>query len=447
MQVQAWRKTAADREAVSSGVPGRGWRSFRKTVDSLWKRKALILALFLLAAAVLSGYHYVVSLRTASTIVSLDYEEASRGLTPSQTRFSIFEIHSDEVMERLIDYAGLQGVVAPDELGDCVSVKATHSRNVRGDVNFISTSFVIGFTIPDQIQRRSAETMLSLLCKAYREFFVEHYGINHSILSFDIHDLKVNDEYLSMVDLLELKCGQLEKYVQLRKRESKNYKDPDSGITFSALEQRVSNFYTYDLARLRAYIIENGIANDKPALSAMLDYKIRMDRLACDQLMAAYEEDNQGIRMYDTAMSAVVMIPTQDQAMQFYMSRTKTGMDRMAVHADGQLQGAAERMERIEYSAYLMAKMNGNAPRAKQFEKVDAMIAQAEASLEKLAADIRMVDNSFASAKAHNYLSFRSVHTDLLDRLAPVASLLTAGILLVLLAACVFLKHLLTNKG
>ena len=60
--------------------------------------------------------------------------------------------------------------------------------------------------------------------------------------------------YDPFFDLLDLKCSQLEKYVQLRRRESKNYQEPDTGITFSALEQRVNNFYDYDLAKLRSYI-------------------------------------------------------------------------------------------------------------------------------------------------------------------------------------------------
>ena len=49
----------------------------------------------------------------------------------------------------------------------------------------------------------------------------------YSILSFDIDNLKFNDEYLMAVDLLELKCSQLEKYVHLRTLENKNYRDPD----------------------------------------------------------------------------------------------------------------------------------------------------------------------------------------------------------------------------
>ena len=301
---------------------------------------------------------------------------------------------------------------------DCKTTsRRTTSNNISEKTNFISTSYTIRFTKDSAIPRRSAETMLTLLCKAYREFFVEHYGINHSILSFPTENLKFNDEYLMVVDLLELNCNQLSKYVQLRKRENKNYQDPDTGMTFSALEQRMNNFLTYDLARLRSYIIESGIASDKPSLNALLDYKIRMDRLIYNKLLAAYNEDNKGIQLYDSAMSAIVMIPTQDSSYKYYMSRTKTGMDNMALHADGQLTGATERMADIEYNTYLMQKMGSSPSQAAHREKADAMIRQMQSSLEALASDIRTVDNSYANYKARNYLSFRNTYMRFIDRI------------------------------
>ena len=200
---------------------GKGWISLRKSFQFFFGHKWLTLSLFLALCLIISGYNYIKSLNTASTVVSMEYEEAARGLTPSQTRFNIFEIQSAEVMEKLIDYAGLRGIINAEELSKCVSVGATHSRNVSGNENFISTSYVIEFTKSDKISKRSAESMLSLLCKAYREFFVEHYGINHSILSFEISDLEFNDEYLLAADLLELKSEQLRKYVQLCRRSNK----------------------------------------------------------------------------------------------------------------------------------------------------------------------------------------------------------------------------------
>ena len=433
-------------DATISGIPGKGWNSMRSVLEVFRKRWLFVLAAFLIISLALCTFHYVRSQRVASTVMSLDYEEASKGLTPNLTRFNIFEIRSNEMMERLIDYAGLEGKISPEELSKCVSVQATHDKSISGTVNYISTSFVVRFKNSGAIAGRTADDMLSLLCKAYREYFVEHYGYNHSILSFDVNDLKFNDEYLMAVDLLELKCSQLEKYVQLRRRESKNYQDPDTGITFSALEQRVNNFYAYGLAKLRSYVIENGIANDRKDLSSMLNYKIRMDRLMHNKMMAAYDEDKKGIQMYDAAMSAVVMIPTQDQSMKYYMSRTKTGMDNMAIHADAQLMGAAERMEQISYNTYLTEKLETNGSDQMTTEKADAMIREMEASLDKLAADIQAVDSAYTSAKARNYIGFSDDTVGFADQIGLVRSLLCAALVMIAAFACVYLKVFLSDK-
>jgi hypothetical protein len=432
--------------AASAGISGKWWGSMRNAIEVFRKRKFLVLAFFLIIFLAMCGFNYTRNLHTASTVLSLDYEEASKGLTPNQTRFNIFEIQSGEVMERLIDLAGLKGKITPDELSECVSVTATHGKNISGSVHYISTSFDVKFTNDGAIAEKSAEEMLSLLCKAYREYFVEHYGYNHAILSFDINELKFNDEYLMAVELLELKCSQLEKYVQLRSRESKNYQDPNTGLTFSALEQRVNNLYAYDLTRLRSYVIENGIANDRKDLSSMLNYKIRMDRLMHNKLMAAYDEDKKGIQMYDAAMSAVVMIPTQDQSMKYYMSRTKTGMDNMAIHADAQLMGAAERMEQISYNTYLTEKLETNVSDQMTTEKADAMIREMEASLDKLAADIQAVDSAYTSAKARNYIGFSDDTVGFADQIGLVRSLLCAALVMIAVFACVYLKVFLSDK-
>ena len=217
-------KLKAPEDMTSNEVMTRWKRSMSAAAGKF--RKWGVIALFLGFFLAFCAFHYIGNLHSASTILSLDYEEAAKGLTPNGMRFNVFEIRSPEVMERLIDYAGLDGTITPDELSECVSVKATHDKNISGNVNYISTSYVVRFTNKGFTNKISAKNMLTLLCKAYSEYFVEHYGFNHSILSFDADDLKFNDEYLMAVDLLDLKCRQLEKYVDLRSRESKNYQDP-----------------------------------------------------------------------------------------------------------------------------------------------------------------------------------------------------------------------------
>ena len=435
------------RDTGPSGGPGKGWRSLRKAFEVFRKRRVLVLACFLIISLALCGFHYYRNLHTASTVLSLDYEEASRGLTPNQTRFNIFEIQSAEVMERLIEYAGLQGQITPDELSECIRVQPTHNKNISSDVNYISTSYIVSFTNNGTIDKIDAENMLSLLCKAYREYFVEHYGFNHSILSFDVTDLQFTDEYLMAVDLLELKCTQLENYVKLRGQERKNYRDPDTGISFSSLEQRARNLATYDIAALRSFVIENGIANDRTGLISLLNYRVRMDRLMYDKLMAAYDEDNKGIKIYDAAMSAVVMIPTQDKTMNYYMSKTKTGMDNMAIHADQQLTGAMERMEQIRYNNYLAEKMGATVSSRAKTERADAIIHEIETSLEKLASDIQALDSTYTSTKAHNYIGFSTDDgVGFADQLDLVPSLLSAALILFAAYTFVFLGIFLSDK-
>ena len=98
--------------ADSSGVPGKGWSSLRRTFEAFRKRKFAVLVCFLVLALVFCGLHVAAGRRTAGTILSLDYEEASRGLTPNGTRFNIFEIRGGEMMERLIERAGLESASA-----------------------------------------------------------------------------------------------------------------------------------------------------------------------------------------------------------------------------------------------------------------------------------------------------------------------------------------------
>ena len=429
----------------TSGRYGQSRGCLSRTFEAFRKRKFLVIAVFLILLLALCGWQYAKSLHTARIVLSLDYEEASQGLAPNQTRFNIYEIQSREVMERLIEYAGLEGNTTPEELSKCIRVKATHNKNISGSVNYISTSFVITFTDKGIAGKRSAEDMLSLLCRAYREYFVQHYGFNHAILSFDVNDLKFNDEYLMTLDLLELKGSQLEKYVQLRNRESKNYQAPDTGITFSELEQRAKNFYTFDIENLRSYVIENGIANDRQFIKPLLDYKIHMDRLMYDKLIAAYDEDNKGIQIYDTAMSAVIMIPTQDQSLQYYMSRTKTGVDNMAIHANEQLIGATERMEQIKFNTHLLKKLIENDSDLIRKEKADAMIRDMQASLNKLASDIQSVDSSYTSAKARNYLSFSRDSANFAEKIGLLPAFL--GTLFILFLAFIAMSLFVSKTG
>ena len=130
-------KIRTGESAGTPGISGKVWNGMRNALKVFRKRWRFFLIVFMLVFLALCGYHYFVNKHTASTVLSLDYEEASKGLTPNRTRFNIFEIQGGEVMERLIEYAGLEDLV-------CCGVYSQrgYGRKNRGRYAFTSLQSV-----------------------------------------------------------------------------------------------------------------------------------------------------------------------------------------------------------------------------------------------------------------------------------------------------------------
>ena len=79
-------------------------------------------------------------------------------------------------------------------------------------------------------------------------------------------------------------------------------------------------------------------------------------------------------------------------------------------------------------------------------EKADAMIRELEATLDKLAADIQVVDSAYTSARARNYISFSDDTMGFAERIGLIPSILIAALILIAVFVCVFLRMILSNK-
>ena len=124
-------RTAGD--MVSPGTSGKVWNSMLKALRVFRKRWYIFLLVFLTAFLALCVYHNAAGRHTASTVLSLDYEEASKGLTPNGMRFNVFEIRSPEVMERLIDYAELDGKISEAHAAMLAGMEAVHGAGRHPD--------------------------------------------------------------------------------------------------------------------------------------------------------------------------------------------------------------------------------------------------------------------------------------------------------------------------
>jgi hypothetical protein len=162
--------------------------------------------------------------------------------------------------------------------------------------------------------------------------------------------------------------------------------------------------------------VENGIAVNKEELINIIDYKKRMNQMTYDNYMAAYDMDNEGIAMYDEAMSSIVMIPTVDVSNKYYMSRTKTAMDYLATDADEQLDAATYVLATLDYDSYVAGKIKVGTSEQKVQDKAETMIEAMENYLNAISQELRMLDLEYIREKTHNYLTFSSNSVSTLSR-------------------------------
>ena len=423
------RRISRGRGRAPAERAGRITLALRGTRDWAKRQRAALMGCALLIALALSCLHLAASRDTAQVTLSLQYEQAAQGLAPNGARLSLYEIKSSEVMERAIAYAGLTRRVEPQELADCLVIRPASEASVSGERTFICTAYTITLNDRLHLPGRSAEAMLSLVCKAYKDVFYSRYVDKQTVLDVSDAFFEADDD-LMQLELIRIKAN-------------KNFSD--GALSFSSLYRQLDRFMQYDVANLSAYLLENGIVRDREGLLAMLDYRIRMNTLRYDRAVAASRVDSEAIRLYDEAMSAVVMIPTTDADGGYYMSRTQTGMDDFAAHADEKLEEAAQVQAVIAYDRYVSGKLAGAAPRPEAVQKADTMIRAMQARLQTIAAQIRQVDDAYVRQTRREYISFEKVGVPALAALDPAG---TAAGTLAILAAVLFGRFvLLTLTG
>lgn len=156
------------------------WALVELLFQGLWKHRLLYLALILLVMCSTSFVMYHLKARTAKMMIALNYEEATRGLYPNNTRFNISLIKSDDVLDRAIAKAGLEGQVTAQDMAENITAWASNVNGMQlpSDTTSykIATTYTITYEKNDEIGPRiSARDMLSLIVESYKEVFYEDY--------------------------------------------------------------------------------------------------------------------------------------------------------------------------------------------------------------------------------------------------------------------------------
>ncbi len=440
----------SDRDELQKSAGKSGLSPSRTVLLLLWGRKGQIILLTLAAFLLLCGFFAFNSRNSISTTMSLNYGEASNGLNPNSTRFNMYELASNEVMERAISYMGVPDLVTPEEMSSHISIATTNSKaiNTTNSEYFISTSFNVNYTKNRQVKDMSTADMMHMICKAYNDYFHESYGDKRTALLYN--DINASDmEYVEISDDMARQADRMEEYVHKRVKENGTFKSEETGETFQSLEKMFQNLADYDISKYRAFVLESGLARDKDKFIDTLYYKNSVLDMQYQKSMADYSVRQNTISMYDESMIGTVMIPAVNERDDYYMSRTNIGIDYLAREAEDHLINAKDTLKEIEINTDIIQKLEAGNPTVEDFNTADQMIEDIRREFNKLSQIAMTTDREYIKYKTKDYITFQTRERSLAEKVSikKTAALTVVIFLIICVVFWNIEKYKLRNRG
>ncbi len=421
------------------------WALIELVLRGLWQHRFVYLTILILVTCSTSLVMYRQKARTAKMLVALNYEEATRGLYPNNTRFNISLIKSEDVLDRAIAKAGLEGQITALDMADHITALASNVNGMQlpSDTTSykIATTYTITYEKNDELGPRiSAKDMLGLIVEAYKDVFYEDYTYVEVGIAPDWSECE-EQEYMEIGSFFEKECRMLRRFLNTNANENGTFRSARTGETFTSLRQKVDNFITIDLEKYDSYVLQSGLSKNRERYISKLEYENFLKNIDYQKFMAEYQNRLHTIEIYDSALTAVVLIPTLDTQNNFYMSRTKVAIDYQATAAESANANGNDTLaviQKNEYAIRQMRSQTANTPSS--IATAQSMIQDMKQKLETLIETTKILNKEYVRYKTKNYLTISFEERSLADELSLKWVILADGAAFCALCAWVLVK-------
>lgn len=379
------------------------------------KTIAVILALSIVLSVPVTIYEYIKISHTNYMTITLNYSNARKGLTPNGARFNIAEIKSDKVLKKALDYLG----------DDSLSIETVKSRitinskspqssveNVKNSVSkdesytYCPSEFVIYYNQGSKLERNKTGAFLYALSRAYEDYFAENYAGKNSILEYDIAE-RLNDyDYKEQFEMLQNKVSEMLRYLDKYNSENNTFRSQTTGYTFGDLISILSNIKNVDLEKLEAYVVQNGVTKNKTNFLLKQNYLFEQKSFQHKMTSQSSIIAKNAMDEYDSHITSVAFVPAYDEKNEFYMSRTKTGLDIIVLDSYSDGLTASNFSKQIDNINYLKTKFQA-APTITQAQKdeVAKMINDIGIYVSKVSNLAIQTDRDYSKSTSNGYIT------------------------------------------
>ena len=384
----------------------------------LFKRKYLIVLLVTVLLFALMGFLYNVFIvnRQKSMVIEFNYPGAEKGLNPDGSTFEISDLKSTEVIEKAkqnlkadIDTEFLRSrvFITSKITGQMLDKIVSAVQDEKNSV-YMPTTFYIYYSQKNKFSENESEIFMENLSKAYTEYFTEKYSEKNDVLIFNPEDYDFESkDYIEIYTTLKNKADSMQSYIKNHQNENRAfYADDRDNLGMAA--KKIENFSSINLEKFYAYIVQNAITKNNDSTLKRTDYIINENTLEYNKLFDASNIAREALAQYEPGITAVAYIPSVDSKQNYYMSRTKTGLDELTKKSYENGISASIRLKTINKykSIYERYAAYGNSDEYK-ISVAENMINDMTKELSDISQEVLKTDNEYLQHKTMNYFNIR----------------------------------------
>ena len=381
------------------------WDVIKKEVCRLPKIRTWLLLVSLAFVLVFTAFYFVYDNRRASVVITLNYAEAYQGLNANGTRYNMNEIICEDVLERVIEKGAVEGITAKG-LQSCLTVEPVVEGGTETEEDYhISTEFRVTYR-GNRALNIDAESLVRLIGFAYKEYYIERYADNFE--SLDINITPEEDfadlDYLDIVDYLSNQVAVIQNYMYGLADANASF-TASNGETFYSLAAKCENVGQVQIQdNLKAYILDQGISKDAAGYIGRLEYdNTRMD-YEQQKALAGFNVRTDAIQLYAEEMTRIVLVPTWDTEGEYYMGRTKVGIDQLSIEAEQYSQQAADYSKEMETNRSVIQSYSASGSSG-QNAYVDDMISTISSEIMNIAKEATLAGQEYSETRMNKCVS------------------------------------------
>ena len=390
-----------------------------KAIQRLLKVKYIfiILAVTMLFGALGSLYNILILNRQKNLVIEFNYPGAEKGLNPDGSVFEISELKSQGVIEKAMENLKDQSIDA-EFLRSRIFITSKVSETsldkivsaVHNEQNLIyrPAAFYVYYSQKNKFSKNESDIFMENLAKAYSDYFHEKYSEKNDVLLYTEDQYNFTDkDYLEIYTIFKNKVDSMYSYITNHQNENRAFYSEDK-VNLGMAAKKIESFRDVNLEKFYAYIVQNAVSKDSSEHAKRVSYLISDTSLEYDKLHNASVIANEALGRYEPAIIAVAYIPSVNAKRNYYMSRTKTGLDDLTKQSYENGILASKKLKEIEEYRNLYNKFSQvyYTEYTKQ-QAAEAMVQQLSDDLKAISEEVLKTDNEYLEHKTMNYFVIR----------------------------------------